>query len=466
MLTVYIPPGQVGARRYSVQVLLGEFLGIPHTIEVQEGISAVEIVADGRTLEVCDLFFRRAVGAWLTPASLPVPPLDLWDTSSSLPDALLIHAQLPVIFGEPLPSGAYYARARDRIVLGVDLFGSAFFMLTRLEEMLKRDRDDHDRFPAVASIAYQEGFLDRPIVNEYVELLWACLRRLWPGVSRRHRTFRKYVTADVDHPYHADSTRLTRQLRQIGKAVIQQKSPARAMSHIKNFWHIKRGDYRFDPYHGRLAWMMDVNERAGHEMLFYLMSGRSDVQRDAGYTLDEPVIRRLIRAIKVRGHAVGLHPSYGTYRDTTQLRREVDALRRVLDEERFDASELESRQHYLRWHTPTTARCLEAVGVHRDSTLGFADRPGFRCGVCFEFPLFDLKRGVPSTLKERPLIVMECSVMGANYMNLGATDKTLATMRYYHDVCRTFGGDFVLLWHNSYFDDQRACAIYRQVVNF
>jgi hypothetical protein len=52
-------------------------------------------------------------------------------------------------------------------------------MLTRYEEVVKSDRDEHDRYLATASLDYQEGFLERPIFNEYLEILWACIKRLW-----------------------------------------------------------------------------------------------------------------------------------------------------------------------------------------------------------------------------------------------------------------------------------------------
>ena len=63
------------------------------------------------------------------------------------------------------------------------------FMLSRYEEVVKSDRDRFDRFPASASLAAQEGFLNRPIVNEYLEILWACLIRLWPQMQRNHAHF-------------------------------------------------------------------------------------------------------------------------------------------------------------------------------------------------------------------------------------------------------------------------------------
>ena len=66
--------------------------------------------------------------------------------------------------------------AERRIEVPLDIFGSAFFMLTRYEEMVITERDTHGRFPARASIAYREGLLERPIVDEYLELLWAAIQ--------------------------------------------------------------------------------------------------------------------------------------------------------------------------------------------------------------------------------------------------------------------------------------------------
>ncbi len=44
----------------------------------------------------------------------------------------------------------------------LDIFGSALFMLTRYGEVVKKERDALDRFSVIDSLAYQEGFLERP----------------------------------------------------------------------------------------------------------------------------------------------------------------------------------------------------------------------------------------------------------------------------------------------------------------
>ena len=171
MLQVQIPAELDSARRYSVDVLLGEFLGVLYEIELRDDISSVKIVLDDRELLVSDVFFRRAEVAWLQPNSLPSLPLTSWDTSLDLPEAVLIKSQVPVIFGEPVSGNEFLLRDGNRLHLGLDVFGSAFFMLTRYEEVVKNDRDLHDRFPATASLALQEGFLDRPIIDAYRDIL-------------------------------------------------------------------------------------------------------------------------------------------------------------------------------------------------------------------------------------------------------------------------------------------------------
>ena len=68
--------------------------------------------------------------------------------------------------------------------LDLDVFGVPFFTLTRYEEVADAGarKDRYGRFPATASLAHRAGFLDRPIADEYAEVLGAALRRVWPGL--------------------------------------------------------------------------------------------------------------------------------------------------------------------------------------------------------------------------------------------------------------------------------------------
>ncbi|MCS7165160.1 MAG: hypothetical protein RMJ51_02630 [Candidatus Calescibacterium sp.] len=53
------------------------------------------------------------------------------------------------------------------ITLGIDLFASCFFMLSRWEEYVINKKDIHHRFSGLSSLAYRKGFLEKPIVNQF-----------------------------------------------------------------------------------------------------------------------------------------------------------------------------------------------------------------------------------------------------------------------------------------------------------
>jgi len=120
--------------------------------------------------------------------------------------------------------------------------------------------------------------------------------------------------------------------------------------------------------------------------------------------------------------------------------------------------------HYLRWQQPTTLRAWADAGMNYDSTLGYADRPGFRCGTCHEYPAFDPVAQEQLPLRVRPLVVMECSVMAEKYLGLGATELAVEKILEIKNRCIMVGGYFTLLWHNSEFQKSTAYEIYQQAI--
>ena len=321
-----------------------------------------------------DMFFTNA-DQWLTKETLPKTPLRHWDCRDSGLDVKLTNPIVPVIYGQ---SGVQYENANTN--LGLDIFGSAFFMLSRYEEVAISDRDVYDRFPGTASLAFREGFLNRPIVNEYLEILWACMKRLWPGLIRQARKRRTLVSCDVDIPYDCGIRSMWNVAFRTGLDLLKHHSLIKAQKTIRNYRSFRSGDYQCDAYYSAFDWMMRVNEQAGNQISFYFITDHTD-SKDGCYRMDEPAIRKLIQSIRDRRHEIGLHASYNSYLDTAQTMLEANRLRRVIEQEKIKQAQIGSRQHYLRWDTPQTAVNLEASGLAYDSTLSFADRPGFRCGA-------------------------------------------------------------------------------------
>ncbi len=458
MLIVDYPTACAPEIEYVLGVILGDFLGIPFTLRGTDNPFIRISYGDREMILHAPFFEALAAGDHQVPVR-PDQPLKIWDAERFRGDIILTDKNVPVLFGEPA-----IRVENDRIEVGIDLFGSAFFMLTRYEESIKIERDRHERFPATASLAFQESFLERPIVDEYVEILWACMKVLWPGLDRKKRSFQVCVSADVDRPYSCATKNPANQIRQIGADLILRRDPLRAGRNMLNYVRARDSgyDYRFDPFYPCFNWMMDVNEAAGNRIAFYFLADPTRNKNNGCYGLEEPAIRSLLRRIYERGHETGLHGGFNTCRNARQLKLELDHLLAALAEENIKQGNTGGRQHYLRWDTMTTPQAYEAAGLTYDSSLSYADHAGFRSGTCHEYPLFDLNERRQLKLRERPLIVMEDSVI--SYMKLGHTEAALDYMRGLKETCRLFDGDFTLLWHNSSFRFSKDREFYHELI--
>jgi hypothetical protein len=438
-LTVRIPPSYAAEREYVVRVLFEEFLGLRADVVVADVSATVITVAGGdRQLVLGDGLFSTAPDAWLSERSLPPTPLASFELGGT-PFAAHPERSLPVLYGAPS-----WRHDDTTLELGVDVLGGAFYLLTRYEEVVLADRDEHERFPASANVMVREGLVRRPLVNEYLELLWLALGTQWPSLPRRRSAYSLVPSHDVDWPLAAERT-FGRVARRAAGDVVRSRDSAAAARRFAGYAMRLAGRHDAD-VNNTFDAIMDASELNGLRSAFYFIAGRRAGHIDGDYSLDDPWIRSLLRRIHRRGHEIGLHASYTTPVDPDQTRTERDTLLRVLDEEGIVQERLGSRQHFLRWSNPQTWRNCEEAGIDYDTTLGFSDEIGFRAGTCLEYPVFDLRRRLQLRLRELPLIVMEGAVLDRLGLDSEGASQAIAELRR---TCERYGGTFTLLWHNS-----------------
>jgi peptidoglycan/xylan/chitin deacetylase (PgdA/CDA1 family) len=445
-LLVSHPPGLDQERRYAFAVTLGDWLGLDYLAAPADRTDIRIVLAgddSGQALHLPDWFFRTAAAAWLEPASLPIAPLSTWSPNGQ---GGPVDEPLPVLFGGPSSCGEASQEA-GRIDLPVDVFGSIFFLLSRYEEVVSAVRDSHDRFPAEAAFSYRHGLLERPLANEYLEVLWHGLHRLWPGLRRRARSYSVVPSHDIDVPFAAVGRPWRRIALSIAADLVHRKAPGLAARRLVAKLGPSRTAIRLDP-NNCFAYILDTSERHGLKSTFFIKAAASDPVYDVYYSLEAPPVAAVLREIHVRGHELGLHPSYHTYRDGGRLKTEFTSLLQAAERLGLPQDRWGGRQHYLRFATPATWRYYAAAGLAYDATLALADQPGFRCSACYDFPVYDLEQRRVLPLHERPLTVMENTLLDRNYLGLShaaAYDRIVRLAA----ICRKFAGTFNLLWHNN-----------------
>lgn len=433
-LHVSAPASRLPERNYILDVVLRRFLGFEFDLVPAEGFETT-ITHGGKSIRLPDILLSLPEAQYLSAESLPQTPLPRFDAA---PLQLNLDP-LPVLFGSA--EGLEVTDAQIR--LPFDLFGSAFFMLTLYEEAVLPDRDHRDRFPAASALSVREGFIRRPIVNEMVEILYRCCERLWPSVSRTKRSYRLLPTHDIDVLLTSLDRRPAALAKALAADVLKRGDAGLALRRLRAFMTPNRSE--LDPCNNA-GTIMSVAERVNVKAAFFFICGvRPDV-RKAHYDPQHPVVIQMLKEIGARGHEYGLHPGYGSFRDSQALQDELQALRQSAKLAAASQVTIGGRQHGLQWENPTTWRLWEESGLAYDSSVGFSAAPGFRAGVCYEYPVFDLKERRALALLERPLIAMDTSY--EDYLKMGP-EAAHGDMVELAQTCRRFGGDFVGLWHNN-----------------
>ncbi|MGZ4348164.1 MAG: polysaccharide deacetylase family protein [Gaiellaceae bacterium] len=456
VLLVRQPSGYEAERRYVAEVVLTEFLGLDIAVQTEEREDVAITLADGSAstvLSVSDVLFTTPRTDWLTERALPGLPLRTLDLTKTTLAPPAFDDPIPVLYARPDRPGSLIEVDDAGLRLGVDVFGGAFLLLTRYEELALDERDEHGRFPAGASLAERAGFLQRPLVNEYVELLWSALSSLWPRLSRRERRFSILPSHDVDFPSIEPvrgeaGERALRELR-------RERAPVVA---VRRLLAPAIGSDLYDTF----DLIMRMSEKRSLRSSFNFIPVNTAGAIDGAYTLDDPNIRRLLTAIAERGHEIGFHPGYATFDDPERTRQDFLRLRAVCDELGIDQPKWGGRQHYLRWRNPTTWQNWDDAGLDYDSTLSFASRAGFRCGVCYEYPVFNLLTSERLRLRERPLVVMDASLL--SYQRL-SPDQAGEHIEKLKEKCRRVNGQFTLLWHNDRLLSRRARQAYARAIS-
>jgi len=393
---------------------------------ISYGREKIDVNAEYRIHIYQSQLFSRDYG---TASSMPRLPLKLWNG-------------LPVIYEGSGDVRELVMQSENLIETNIDIIASSFFMLSRYEESILNVRDQHGRFPASASVAFKENFLTRPIVNEYIDLLWKWIDDFQIGIERKvlwnGKNLAVILTHDVDliRKYRwwlppLNSLARTIKRRQLAKSL-----------HYGIDWTTSSLKIKPDPY-WNFDEIIELEHKYEFTSSFYFMTGANTKYDRYRYSINNSKVVALIKKLERAAHEVGLHGSYNSFNDYEVFIKEKNKLDQIVSNKKYG-----SRQHYLRWKTPDTWQILEKAGILYDSSLGYADHNGFRCGVCFPYKPFDVMADRKMDIWELPLIVMD--KQSSDYQDTNPEYIFQRTKRLINTV-KNHNGVFVLLTHNSSF---------------
>jgi peptidoglycan/xylan/chitin deacetylase (PgdA/CDA1 family) len=449
MLTIQCPEFCTAEISYITEVLLKDRLGVEYTIS-RSPRTTFSIERANKSISLNADFFEtlHTNGKVETNALSTLP---LWDSNEASWDLPLIDHTIPILFGD-----AKVTEDPDHVQIGFDIFGAAFFMLSRYEEVDATSTDTYGRFLAKDSLAYRGDFLMRPIIDEYIEILWCALKSLWPDLNRKKESYRIVPTHDVDIPFlNIILNDLKAVIKRIGGDVLFRKNPALACRTLLAWVRYKctgKMRYASDTF-DIFDRLLELSDKHHIKNKFYFMAVKEKGWPLPGrYDILSKEIRQLIEEISSRGHEIGMHPTGTSYQDADAFSKQAEAYFAMKTALNLDGPS-GGRQHYVLWDPIKTPANWEKSGFDYDSTMTYADHVGFRCGTCKEYYLWDHGERRKMAILEHPLIMMEGSLLSTFGMNR-SNQEANGIIRHLKHACQQVDGVFVFLWHNGSFSTE------------
>jgi hypothetical protein len=315
--------------------------------------------------------------------------------------------------------------------LPFDIFAASFFLVTRYEEYLEFQPDEHGRFKASSSLAFRNGFLGIPIVDLWVKEFAKTLLRKFQTIAFRRNEFKALLTVDIDLPFAYLGRNLFRSFGGLVRDFAMKKGNAAYRYQVVS-------KEKKDPYEV-FDYIVEKTETSNSDIRFFFSVGdHSKFDKNPSWKNDE--YRELIKKIASK-FSIGLHPSYSAAGKYSLLEAEMARLKTILERE-----VIASRFHFLRLFTPGSYRNLLKAGIKEDYSMCYHDEPGFRAGIARPYMFYDVIEERQTDLKVVPFQMMDVTLY--EYKSLNPASSKELIFRLINET-RKVGGLFVSLWHNT-----------------
>ncbi|EAR11691.1 hypothetical protein PI23P_00765 [Polaribacter irgensii 23-P] len=313
-----------------------------------------------------------------------------------------------------------------------DIFAASFYLISRYEEYLPHVKDAHGRYTASESLAFKNGFLEKPVIDIWAFKLLGRLKEKFPDFTYNKRTYKYISTIDIDNAFAYKHKNFIRTLGGFVNDLIRIR--------LLDVW------YRFtvilnikkDPF-DTFQRILRVKNMAEIQTIFFCSVG-DYTTFDTNVSASKNKYRLLIKEL-VDYADVGLHPSYFAMQNGALLKKEKERLESITN-----TPVTKSRQHYLRFSLPETYQQLIDLEILEDHSMGYASHVGFRASTCTPFYFYDLDFEIQTPLKIFPFALMDTTLN--DYLK-NTPKQSLGKIRDLRNEVKAVNGTFITLFHNE-----------------
>lgn len=333
-----------------------------------------------------------------------------------------------------------------------DIFAAAFFLTSRYEEYYPQVHDMYDRYDATNSTAFQNGFLELPVVDIWANRILDLLKAKFPQCQFPDKQYQQISTINVNEAFAYKH-----------KGFFRNSS-----GFIQDLFHLKWDEMyrRFmvlvgakkDPYDNYDSLIQLVKEKKVKTLFFFLFSEYNTFDKNVSFSTIG--YKMLVKSV-IDYVPFGQLFSYFTMKNPQKMIKEKNRFENVVIR-----PVTKSRQHFNRLELPKTYQTLIDNDIREEYTMGYHTHLGFRAGTCSPYYFFDLEYEIQTPLKIFPFCVTdELLKLHLKLTPQEALTKIKSLQKEVQDV----NGTFISIFHNAILSDMNEnkdwANVYEEMLN-
>ncbi|WP_086476031.1 MULTISPECIES: polysaccharide deacetylase family protein [Arenibacter] len=320
--------------------------------------------------------------------------------------------------------------AGERSNLPFDIFAASFYLLSRYEEYLPHVKDIHGRFPPKDSLAYQNNFLQIPVVDIWALRLLEGLKEKFPELEYKPRSYRFNPIIDVTTSHCFLHRGLVRGISGFLLDLVSLRL-RRVVDRISVLMKLKR-----DPYDNFFE-LIELHKQYNAKGRFFFQFAEYSTY-DKNVSPSNNKFKYLIKSV-ADYEVVSLCCSYSSFNNKTLLMEEKKNLSNVIHRPINS-----SRMRFNRVDIPETYRNLVDAGFTNDYTMGYTHESGFRAGSCTPFYFYDILLEVQQPIEIHPFALHDYSLLTTN-----SKEEALKVVASLALEVKKVNGTFVTIFSNE-----------------
>ncbi len=272
-----------------------------------------------------------------------------------------------------------------------DIFAASFYLLSRYEEYLPHVKDEEGRFQASESLAFQEGFLEKPIIDIWARKFQQVLEDKFPKQKFPKRNFSTQTIIAVTEAYCYKKKGIVRVVLGLLLDLFRFK-PKYVLHRLQVMTKIKKDPYDIYSKVIRFLKKYDVPMK-----FMFQLSDFSTYDRNINHNRLE--FQSLIKSVADYAE-VGLQPGFYANQKFAVLKEEKKRLEQII--KRPVISAINNHYNLL---LPDTYNHMVELDFQDDFSMGYPEAVGLRAGTCTPFLFYDLNFEITTPLLIHPYAI-------------------------------------------------------------